>query len=474
MRLFKNRVTQALLRGAPTVITLGLLGVVAVVGHRMHWKMPSAASLVSNEKPARADWCMEHAVPESQCVICRGKKPVPDADGSPMTLSGTADGEGGEKPRPVQFATPESVTKAGVATAKAETRPMAAVVTANAEVGYDMTRYAQVGSRAAGSVTMVRVQAGDRIKVGDLLALIDSTAVGAAKTDYLQAAAQVSARTAAAERLRSSTTAGFRNQADLIAAEAELKEAEIRFFNTQQSLVNLGFTPPTLAPGAVPTAKDLRLLGLPPAIAAELDADRTTANLLPVVSPLDGVVISRGVVPGELVESGKTLFVVADTSRMWVTASLSPADARRIAIGQELVFVPDGVSDEAVTGRIAWTSTEVDEKTRTVQVRAEISNPDGRVLAHTFGRARIAIDRVDAAVVVPSEAVQWDGTANVVFVRVNSTVFSARTVSLGAQEGGLTEIRSGLRPGERVATAGSYVLVSQLNHEKLGAGCTDD
>lgn len=474
MTLMKNRVAQAVLRGAPTVLTLGLLGLVAFAGHRMHWKMPSRASLVSSEAPARKDWCMEHAVPESQCVICKAKTPVPDAEGSPMTLSGSAEGEGGAKPRPVQFATPESVVKAGVATAKAESRPMAAVVSANAEVGYDMTRYAQVGSRAPGNVTMVRVQAGDRVKAGNLLALIDSTAVGTAKTDYLQAAAQVSARAAAAERLRTSTTAGFRNQADLIAAEADLKDAEIRVFNTQQSLVNLGFTPPALAAGAIPSAKDLRLLGLPPAMVADLDADRTTANLLPVVSPLDGVVISRGIVPGELVESGKTLFVVADTSRMWVTASLAPADARRIAIGQELVFMPDGVPDETVSGRIAWVSTEVDEKTRTVQVRAEIPNSDGRVLAHTFGRARIAIARADAAIVVPREAVQWDGTANVVFVRVNPTVFVARTVSLGAHEDGVIEIRSGLRPGERVVTAGSYVLVSQLNHEKLGAGCTDD
>lgn len=474
MRLFKNRIAQAVLRGAPTVLTLGLLGLVAFAGHRLHWRMPSRASLVSSEAPVRKDWCMEHAVPESQCVICRGKPLVPDSDGSAATISGSESDGAPEKPRPVQFASPESVLKAGIATATAETRPMAAVVTANAEVGYDMTRFAQVGSRAAGNVTMVRVQAGDRVRAGDLLALIDSATVGTAKTDYLQAEAQVSARGAAAERLRTSTTAGFRNQADLIAAEAELKEAEIRLFNAQQSLVNLGFMPPALAAGATPTAKNLRLLGLPPGIAADLDADRTTANLLPVVSPLDGVVISRGIVPGELVESGKTLFVVADTSRMWVTASLAPADARHIAIGQELMFVPDGVPDEAVAGRIAWASTEVDEKTRTVQVRAEIPNPDGRVLAHTFGRARIAIARANAAVVVPSEAVQWDGAANVVFVRVNSTLFAARTVSLGAQADGVTEIRSGLRHGERVVTAGSYVLVSQLNHEKLGAGCTDD
>ncbi|MCW5769972.1 MAG: efflux RND transporter periplasmic adaptor subunit, partial [Phycisphaeraceae bacterium] len=468
------RATQAVLRGAPTILTLGLLGLVAFAGHKLHWKMPSRASLVSGETPPRKDWCMEHSVPESQCVICRGKPLVPDADGSPAILPDTAEGAAGEKPRPVQFATAESVAKAGVITAPAETRPMSAAVTANAEVGYDMTRYAQVGSRAAGSVTMVRVQAGDRVKAGDLLALIDSAAVGTAKSEYLQAAAQLAARGAAAERLRTSTTAGFRNQADLIAAEADLKDAEIRLFNTQQNLVNLGFSPPALAAGEIPSAKDLRLLGLPPTLAAELDADRTTANLLPIVSPLDGVVISRAIVPGELVESGKALFVVADTSRMWVTASLAPTDARRVAIGQELVFMPDGSTDDAVIGRITWRSTEVDKKTRTVQVRAEVPNADDRILAHTFGRARIAVARADAAVVVPSEAVQWDGTANVVFVRVNSTVFAARTVSLGAQQDGVTEIRSGLRPGERVATAGSYVLVSQLNNEKLGAGCTDD
>lgn len=474
MKRIATRTARSLLRGLPTVLTLGVLGVVAVVGHKLHWKMPPAASLVSSEKPARADWCMEHGVPESQCLICRGKVAVPDSEGSSPTLeAGAADGTP-EKPRPVQFATPESVSKAGIVTAKAETRPIASVVTANAEVGYDMTRYAQVGSRAAGSVTMVRVQAGDRVKAGDLLALIDSAAVGTAKTEYLQAAAQVSARGVAVERLRTSTTAGFRNQADLVTAEAELKEAEIRLFNTQQNLINLGFTPPALAAGAIPSAKGLRLLGIPATIAADLDADRTTANLLPIVSPLDGVVISRAIVPGELVESGKALFVVADTSRMWVTASLVPADARRVVVGQELTFTPDGVVDETVSGRVVWTSTEVDEKTRTVQVRAEIPNADGRVLAHTFGRARIAVARAEAAVVVPSEAVQWDGTANVVFVRVNSTVFAARTVSLGAQEDGRVEIRSGLRPGERIATAGSYVLVAQLNHEKLGAGCTDD
>jgi cobalt-zinc-cadmium efflux system membrane fusion protein len=474
MSLIRNRATQAVLRGAPTILTLGLLGLVAFAGHRLHWKMPSRASLVSGEAPARKDWCMEHGVPESQCVICRGKTLVPDADGSPAVLPGTSAGSTEEKPRPVQFATPESVTKAGVSTARAETRPMAAVVTANAEVGYDMTRYAQVGSRATGSVTLVRVKEGDRVQAGELLALIDSAAVGTAKTEYLQAAAQVASRGAAAERLRTSTTAGFRNQTDLIAAEADLKEAEIRLFNTQQNLVNLGFSPPALAAGKLPSAKDLRLLGLPPVIVADLDADRATANLLPVVSPLDGVVISRSVVPGELVESGKTLFVVADTSRMWVTASLPPADARRVAIGQEMVFMPDGAADDPVSGQIAWTSTEVDEKTRTVQVRAEVPNPEGRILAHTFGRARIAVARADAAVVVPSEAVQWDGAANVVFVRVNSTVFAARTVVLGAQQDGVTEIWSGLLPGERVATAGSYVLVSQLNNEKLGAGCTDD
>jgi cobalt-zinc-cadmium efflux system membrane fusion protein len=474
-----KRILAPALRSIPTTLTLLALVAVAVIGHKTHWKMPAAASLASQEKPERDDWCMEHAVPESKCLVCRGREPVPDSDSVASMTPPAGEAQSGlsetdKKRRLIQFASPESVTKAGVVVVPAAEKVMDDTIEANAELGYDLTRYAQLASRVPGSVTAVMVQAGSRVKAGDVLALIDSVEVGKAKAELLQAAAQVSSRRQTVERLRSSTAAGFRNTADLVQAEAELREAEIRLHGSRQALVNLGLTPPTLKPGEVPNESGLQLLGLPDAVASGLDPQKTAANLLPILSPLDGVIVKRQVVPGELVDATKMLFAVADTSRMWVTASLSPSDARKISIGQAMEFTTDGVSTEPARGQVTWVSTEVDEKTRTVQVRAEVPNPEGRLLAHSFGRARITLSRNDAAVVVPSAAVQWDSGANVVFVRINDTVFLRRQVTVGAREGAQTEIRSGLRTGERVATEGSYVLAAQLNHEKLGAGCTDD
>ena len=69
---------------------------------------------------------MEHGVAESQCMICRGKTPVPDAEGSPLSIEGQGGASTESEPRIVQLATPESVTKAGITTAPVETRPTAA------------------------------------------------------------------------------------------------------------------------------------------------------------------------------------------------------------------------------------------------------------------------------------------------------------------------------------------------------------
>lgn len=473
MTTVARRSTQAVLRGLPTLLTLAVLVAIAYVGHRYHWKLPSRASLTA-AVPAREDWCMEHGVPESQCMICRGRTPVPDAEGSSLTVDGQGGPTGDSKPRIVQLATTGAVAKAGITTAPAEVRPASATLSANAEVGYDLTRFAEVSSRGGGSVAMVRVNAGDRVKAGDVLALIDSAAVGAAKAELLQAAAQLESRDAATERIRTSTSAGFRNQSDLVAAEAEVKEAQIRLFNAQQSLVNLGLGLPPEGARGMSAADDVRLLGIPREITDQLDPVRTSANLLPVTAPLDGVVISRSIVPGVQVEAGKPLFSVADTSRVWVNIAVPPADATRVAVGQEVRFTADGSEAPPVVGQVTWISTEVDEKTRTVHVRAEFPNPEGRLLAHSFGRAAIVTERREGAVVVPREAVQWDTTGALVFVRVNSTVFVARNVTTGVVDEGFVEIVSGVRAGERVATGGSYVLVAQLNNDKLGAGCTDD
>jgi cobalt-zinc-cadmium efflux system membrane fusion protein len=119
----------------------------------------------------------------------------------------------------------------------------------------------------------------------------------------------------------------------------------------------------------------------------------------------------------------------------------------------------------------------VDEKTRTVKVRADISNPDGRLRMGMFATGRIVLREEPAAVAVPTEAVQWDGSCHAVFVRDKHfldaggpKVFHTRTIRPGVKDDRYTEIIVGVLPGEVVATKGSGILRASLLKNNLGAG----
>ncbi len=491
MSTFIKRLPSSLVRGVPTALTLVVLAGVAYVGHHTGWKVPSASQIFSSAKEPKEDWCGDHGVPESTCLICRGLK----ANAVPPTVQvkGGANAAGpssaqeasnagpasaeqvGTKKRPaVQLATAATAGRAGIEVAPASTQPMNESVEANAEVAFDLSRYAQVSARLPGTVALIRVQPGQRVKKGDVLALIDAGEVGKAKAELLQAAAQVASRKTVLDRIRTSTEAGFRNQVDLVSAEAELKEASIRLFNARQTLVNLGLPVPAVTEGQVPSERDVLSLGLPETLLTELDPARTSANLLPVPSPIDGAIISRSVVAGEVIEAGKPLLVVSDTSHLWVHADLTLAQVTGVEIGQAFEFTPDTPNAKPVLGKVVWISPEVNEKTRTVQVRAEVENADGRLFARSFGRARIIVRSTATAVVVPESALQRDGDSYLLFVKLNDEVFQTREVRIGGRSGGLVEVLAGLVAGEHVAVKGSYALSAQLNRGKLGAGCTDD
>jgi len=474
------RIRSGTIRGIPTVITLAVLAGVAYIGHRYEWKIPALSQLGGESAEHREDWCMEHGVPESSCLICRGLKVNGVPPSQQVEAGSTTGGEGSDAAesaprRGVQLASAETASRVGIEVAAATTQPMVDAIEANAEIMYDMTKYAQIASRVDGTASLVSVQVGQRVRAGEVLAVVNSAEVGNAKAGLLSAAARVASRRAILERMETSTEKGFRNQADLLAAQADLQEASIELFNARQALINLGLPMPAIEPGQIPVERDVLLLGLPPELVAQLDGDRISANLIPILSPLEGVVIARHLVPGEAVEEATTLFVVADTGRMWVHADLALAQAVHVKVGQEMSFVPDLPGAEPVIGKVIWINPEVSEKTRTVQVRGEIENIDNRLFAKSFGRARIALRASAAAVVVPEAAVQHDDTGcSIVFVRLNGEVFEAREIQTGARSSKGVEVMSGLKEGEPVAIAGTYALLAQLNREKLGAGCTDD
>ncbi len=244
----------------------------------------------------------------------------------------------------IQFVSQEAVEKAGIEVETVGTAPVVESVTGNGEVTYDQTRMARLSARVPGSMFRVYKQVGDPVKQGEVIALVDAAEVGRAKSEFLQAVVDVRLKTKNFEGLSLAASSGAVPERRLREAETALSEARIRLTAAQQALTNLGLPIQLESLEAMPEdqlADRLRFLGLPKTIADSFDS-KTTGNLLPVTAPLDGVVVSRDVVAGEVVDAAKVLFVVADTRTMWLNLDLRLEDAKRVALGQQVRFWPDG------------------------------------------------------------------------------------------------------------------------------------
>jgi multidrug efflux pump subunit AcrA (membrane-fusion protein) len=502
----------------PTLVLLGF-GAVFLIGHRNDWRIPKFASLVGTASVEVDDWCSDHAVPASICVACDPQLMPPKKDFGWCTTHGVHNcvldhprlAELKQPPKPallradrhraetalaaadrqennsrctlyrsrIQFASVESVRQAGVDIGLVERDRIIESVRGNGEVVYDPTRKASLAARVPGSVWSVEKNIGDSVRQGELLALIDATAVGQAKSDLLRSLAEEHLQQKNVARLRGArgAVAGSR----ILEAEAALAKARADVLNAEQAIRNLGLAIDAdqlrgLSEEAV--IDRLRLLGVPEAARSKLAPEVATANLLPLVAPMDGTVIGRSVSLGEVVDSSRELFQIADTGQMWLQLSLPLESVERLEVGQMIRFTPDG-SDRMHEGKLDWISTGADPNTRMIDVRAVLDNRDGTLRDRTFGTGEVILRDTGDAIVVPSAATHWEGCCNIVFVRdkdyfaspESPKVFHVRSVRLGATDGDKTEVIAGVLPGEVVAVQGSDVLRAQLLKAGLGAGC---
>ena len=498
-----------------TLLVVGLLAGTAWWGHHHDWKLPKFSELVAGPPEPEEPWCQEHGVPEAICIACNPKlmpkgklygwcaehgvhecvwehpelaqlPEVPRIDPADLArVQRALELRPRKKNNPscklhlrrIQFASAEAAEKLGIDIGLVERGEVLETVPAVGEVQYDPTRVARLASRAPGTVVAVVKNVGDRVRRGELLALVDSVQVGRAKAQLLEALARVRLHENTYRRLSNiqAVVAGKR----ILEAETALAQAQAQLEQAIQALVNLGLVVDRKTVRRMQVeqlAEQLPLLGLPSHVTGLLEPGWTTSNLLPVLAPLDGVVVMRNVVAGEVVDPQRVLFTVADTRRMWLLLDVPAEEVRYVSVGQTVLFRPDGQEHEE-RGQVTWISTQLDRQTRTVQVRAELPNPDGHLRNETFGTGRIVLRHDRNAILVPSSAVHWEGCCFVVFVRDKNylkkgsfKVFHTRSVRPGVVLGDKTEILAGLLPGEVVVTEGSAALRAELLKGNLGAG----
>ena len=312
---------------------------------------------------------------------------------------------------------------------------------ANGTITYDGNHVSVVASRAEGRVSKVRADLGQRVRAGDVLALVESPEVGESEGDLerAQAAVEVAQRNYEREK---------RLYEQSISSQKEMLEAENAYRTAQADLKG--------------TQAKLRALG----------AATARGGLFGLTSPISGVVVERHATPGQIVGPETDLFTVADLRHVWITVDIYETDYGRVRNGASAQVVPSALPADTFPGKVTFAGGIVDSVSRTIKVRVQVENESQGLRPGMFAQVRIATPRKpgEGTITVPELAVQDLDGAPVVFVADSRPGrVAVRRVAIGARTGGgMLAVREGLRPGERVAVKGAFQLKAELTKASFG------
>jgi len=180
------------------------------------------------------------------------------------------------------------------------------------------------------------------------------------------------------------------------------------------------------------------------------------------LAPSSGTIVERSVKLGDVVTPATEMYVLSDLSRLWVIAQVPEERLGAMRPGMPVEVRTRAFPERAFSGRVTYVSSDLDPETLTVQVRCSVPNPRGDLKTGMYATVRLQSETMRSVLAVPEAAVQRLEDDPVVFVSAGEDAFEVRPVRVGGRLDGDVEILDGLRPGERLAVSGAFVLKSEL------------
>src|ERR1043165_2527175 len=337
---------------------------------------------------------------------------------------------------------PDAAARAGlqVEAVGEQLSPDAAQQAANGVVQANAYRTSAVVSLVGGRVREVNAEVGQTVGRGQTLAVVLSDELAEAQSKYLAARAELEEHEKHHRRTTELVELGAASREELEQATTMMKKAESEVAAERQKLLLLGLTP------------------------QRVDALRSTDQVSSEValpSPVSGTVISRSVNPGEVVEANKELLRVADLSTVWVVAQVFEKDLALVRVGSGASVTSDAYPGRVFRGRVTYVDPQIDQATRTAQVRVELANPGqalklGMYVNVAFGATGAA--EATAPTVAASAVQNLNGQTGVFLATGDPNTYVVRAVRLGSESGGRYPVLEGLFVGDRGATQGSFML----------------
>jgi cobalt-zinc-cadmium efflux system membrane fusion protein len=319
-------------------------------------------------------------------------------------------------------------------------------------IDFNQNMLVQVFTPNPGRIIATYANVGDRVQKGQLLFTVDSPDLVQAISNLIQAAGVLALQNANLKRLTETLRGGGGAQKDVDQAKSDQQTAE----------------------GSLRAARDAaRIFGKTDDEMDQIIRERKADSVLVVRSPITGQVTQRTAAPGLFVQPGNAPapFTVADTSTMWMLANVVESDAPLFRVGQPIQVRVAAYPNRVFDGVITVLGAQIDPATRRLWVRSEIKDPDNLLRAGMFANFTISISAPIQAPAVPNSAVVREGDGSMsVWVTTDRKRFEKRTVKIGLQQDGMTQILEGLEPGELVVTEGA-VFVS--NRAAAGSSAAD-
>lgn len=340
---------------------------------------------------------------------------------------------------------PEIQKKSGVVIAQAGKKRLGGVISVTGKVEVNADRIARVSPRIPGKVVSVGASLGDSVGAGQALARLDSVELGEALSRYRQSKSKLTLAEKNLERVKTLVEKKIAARKEILQAETDYQTASTELQTDEERLLLYG-----LAKGELVSANGKRIL-------------------LPVYSPIAGVVTEKHATVGELADPSKSLYTVADLSTVWVMVDVNEKDLAKVRKGQSAVVRVGSFPDSKFSGRITHIADIVDEATRTVKARVEVQNSGRKLKPEMFASVELTLPTSAPPVLaVLEEAVQELEGKKVLFVTEDGEEFTPREVQLGNASGGMIEVTSGLKEGEKYAAKGGFILKSELKKGELG------
>ncbi len=339
----------------------------------------------------------------------------------------------------------DTLKSAGITIQSVGPRQMVTTLEVPGEIKADETRVAHVVPRLRGVVLEVVRKEGDRVRAGDLMAVINSRELADANSAYLAAGQRVQFARVALDREENLWKKKISAEQEYLEARRAFDEVRLAHEVAGQKLVALGLS--QAAVNALGTAAPDRL------------------SRYEIRAPIAGTVVERDLTVGEAVAEDRNIFTIADLSSVWIEASIPAKDLVNVRQGQTAVVTAPDAGLE-VRGRVSFIGALIGEQNRRATARIVVPNTDGAWRPGSFVTIKLEQSSAMVPLAVSAEAIQTFRDWQVVFVRYGDW-FEARPLELGRSDGGWVEVLSGLKAGERYAAANSFAVKAEIG--KLGA-----